>query len=124
MWVENTELLCKPWHGWQDMFAIWNKKEQEYAHMRGRVICFDVLGQAAAFLFQYGLVCEDGWVVVDVHVPRRVLWHATREEDHKYWLYEDDEFIDMTAYAWLDGDDDCAGNQEYGEKEGGEENSS
>jgi hypothetical protein len=84
------------------LLAIWNTHEEQFAHVRGRLVCFSNYGSAVMFVVDHELTEEKGWGIVDVENPRKVLWYATRNEDHTYWLYEKDEYIDMTAYQWSD----------------------
>ena len=84
------------------LLAIWNKNENDFAHVRGRIVCFSNYGTAVFFVADHWLVAEKGWGIVDVENPQKVLWYATRNEDHKYWLFENGEYIDMTAYQWSD----------------------
>jgi hypothetical protein len=103
------------------LLAVLNENENDFAHLRGRIVCFSNYGTAVMFVVDHDLIAEKGWGIMDVENPRKVLWYATRNEDHKYWLYEDGKFIDMTAYQWSDSCEEIDNAIENAEREDGRE---
>ncbi len=69
------------------MFTAWNSFENGYAHVGGRIVCFNTEDEAQTWIKNKNL--GSGWAPADMHHPTKVLYFETRHADHKYLLYED-----------------------------------
>jgi len=75
------------------IFALRADAKRAYAHVRGRIVCFSSKEDAVAWREKM-LAGRKEWWPSDMEQPRKVLYAETRDEEHRYWLWEHGEYHD------------------------------